>query len=376
MSPQRWRIIVLACIWIVAATASACKVPVFRYALERWSVDRYRMVAIVEDQASQSIGLALAELKTMAGSSANVEVEIIDLSKMSELDLWQLDQFDPSIETPRLQLFYPERNGIRKKCWEGELTRDAVRFWFDSPQRRQIADDLVSGASAVWLMVDGADEQQNLRLAEHLSAALAEAASEIEIPEGVIPREGANRYLQEHPEASMDDVLRSDVPLKVEFRVRRLSRDDVDETGLLAMVDGLAETAGQPLLVPIFGRGRMLDALPAAGTDRATIINACRYMVGECSCTVKTLNPGVDLILNVDWQQQLGESVVIIDHSFAADSESTPQLVDVPTGRAVLADDPPKDDPPTDGAENSHSRIGLVLVSLFVAIGYIVHRLR
>jgi hypothetical protein len=372
MSLRRTQFLLLFSLWIGASIASACKLPVFRYALERWSVDRYRMVAIVDNQESDTTQAAVAELQALARSSANVDIEVMDLSSMSEVDLWQLDSFDGDIETPRLQVFFPERNGQPKKCWEGELTLAAVQSWSDSRLRQQIAGDLVSGVSAVWLMVDGLDEEQNQQIAEKVAAALAEASAEIKIPDGVIPRDGANRYLQEHPEASMDDVLRSDVPLKVEFRLRRLRRDNRDESALRAMVGGLAEADGRVVFVPIFGRGRMLDAIVTESVDGQTIVNACRYMVGECSCTVKALNPGVDLILNVDWQQRLGHSVMVMDHSYEAEADSSPTLVPVPTGRADVIEAGP-----IGKTTNSRFQIfGLILISLIVGLGYAVHRSR
>ena len=331
MNPPAKRNVLLLLLWLAATTACACKLPVFRYALERWTVDRYRIVAIVDQQQTDSAREALAELQSQAGSSANVDVEIIDLSKLSEEDFWQLEEMDDETETPRLQVFYPQRNGQRKKCWEGELTPGAVRQWFDSPLRQQIAHDIVSGVSVVWLMVDGLDDQQNQRIADQAESALANATAKITIPEGVIPRQDANRYLREHPGASMEDVLRSDVPLKVDFQLRRLARDNENEATLRAMIGGFAGQTDQALLVPIFGRGRMLDAIGSESFDEQAILHACRYMVGECSCTVKALNPGVDLILNVDWGEQLGQSVVVVDHI----PSSEPALLAIPGGNRL-----------------------------------------
>lgn len=374
MKPRAVQAVVLVCGWMIAVTALACKVPVFRYALERWPVDRYRMVAIVDDGQSESVASLLGELQELSRAGANVDVEVTDLSKISEIDLWQMEEFDPNAETPRLQVFYPERNGARKKCWEGALTPQSASGWLDSPLRRQLAEDLIAGASAVWLLVEGTEKLDNDRLAEQVTAALEKAAAEIEIPEGVIPRQGANRYLSEHPEASMDDVLRSDVPLKVEFLLRRLSRQDVQESALLAMIDGLVETEreDQPLLVPIFGRGRMLDALPAETTGESTIINACRYMVGECSCTVKSLNPGVDLILDIDWKQRLGDSVVMIDPGF----DTVPQLLEVPSGQGEIdtSEIRVEDRQPKESTASNRSAVALLLVSLAVVLVYVVRR--
>lgn len=213
------------------------------------------------------------------------------------------------------------------------LNSEAVHAWFDSPLRRQITHDIVSGVSIVWILVDGPDDQENQRIADVVTLALDEAESQITIPEGVIPREGASQFLREHADASMDDVLRSDIPLGVEFALRRLTRENEGEAALRAMIGGLSSEADGLFLVPVFGRGRILDAIPTASVSRQTIIDACRYMVGECSCTVKALNPGVDLILNVDWQEQLGPSVVVVNQIDSTEIKiAEPVLVAIPTG--------------------------------------------
>ncbi len=93
-------------------------------------------------------------------------------------------------QTPLLQVFYPERNGQRKKCWEGELKSATVRDWFESPLRQQITNDIVSGVSIVWILVDGPSDQENQRIADVVTLALDEAESEIAIPEGVIRTSG------------------------------------------------------------------------------------------------------------------------------------------------------------------------------------------
>ena len=43
------RIPLLAAFLLMLAPANACQVPVFRYALERWPADSYRLVALYSD---------------------------------------------------------------------------------------------------------------------------------------------------------------------------------------------------------------------------------------------------------------------------------------------------------------------------------------
>ena len=359
------RIVLLACAWLAASSVLACKLPVFRYALERWQVDRYRMVAIVDEQTTDTVGETLAELQAYA--SANVDVEIIDLSSLTDEQLWQVEEISGDTQTPLLQVFYPERNGQRKKCWGGALKLTAVRDWFESPLRRQITNDIVSGVSIVWILVEGSDEQENQRIADVVTLALDEAESQITLPEGAIPREGASQFLREHADASMDDVLRSDIPLGVEFTFRRLTRENESEAALRAMIGGLASDAGGPVLVPVFGRGRILDAISTENVSRQTIINACRYLVGECSCTVKALNPGVDLILNVDWQEKLGPSVVVVNQVDGSEIKSAePTLVAIPRGRSGV-----------NQPASEETRLPWIVCSILVGlIAYSLHRMR
>lgn len=331
---------------LVSTPVLACKLPVFRYALERWQVDRYRMVAIIDEPLTEDVRRSLVELSGEA--NANVDVEIVDLSAITEEERWLIEDLgDESAKKPLLQVFYPERNGTRTKCWEGALTAEAVLSWQTSTLRQQIADDIVRGVSVVWVMLDGKDEKENRRVAEMVASALQHAESTITIPDGVIPREGASQYLRDHDDASMDDVLRSDIPLNVDFEFHRLARQNETEGPFRAMIDGLANSRstadGQlPVLVPIFGRGRMLDAILGDSVSRQTILNACQYMVGECSCTVKAQNPGVDLILSVNWQSQLGESVLVVSEVDVPVQASEPTLVAIPTGRTNPVQDVPR----------------------------------
>ena len=97
------RIVLVACAWLVASSVLACKLPVFRYALERWQVDRYRMVAIVDERQSEAAGETLGDLQTY--KNANVDVEIIDLSTLSDEQLWQVEEISSDTKTPMLQVF-------------------------------------------------------------------------------------------------------------------------------------------------------------------------------------------------------------------------------------------------------------------------------
>ena len=51
--------------------------------------------------------------------------------------------------------------------------------------------------------------------------------------------------------------------------------------------------------------GAALGAWPAKGFGDDQIDEACLFLLGACSCQVKRMNPGWDLLLNVDWDGAL-----------------------------------------------------------------------
>lgn len=96
--------------------------------------------------------------------------------------------------------------------------------------------------------------------------------------------------------------------LAVKFSVQRVRRDDAAESSFLTMLagpkSGLAETK-EPWVASIFGRGRVLGAWPAKGFGDEQIEEVSLFLLGACSCQVKKLNPGWDLLLHGDWDEQL-----------------------------------------------------------------------
>ena len=56
-----------------------------------------------------------------------------------------------------------------------------------------------------------------------------------------------------------------------------------------------------PMLFPVFGRGRALP--PAIGEEiRSEALEAMAgFLTGPCSCQVKEMNPGYDLLLAANW---------------------------------------------------------------------------
>jgi hypothetical protein len=104
---------------------SACDVPVFRYALERWHVDVYEIVVFHDGPLKTDDTSTVSWLLQHSydnNPSANFLVTVVDLS--TEMDgsmhaLWE------SLDSPRLPLLVvrqPESGMYRGSVWSGQLS--------------------------------------------------------------------------------------------------------------------------------------------------------------------------------------------------------------------------------------------------------------
>jgi hypothetical protein len=138
-----------------------------------------------------------------------------------------------------------------------------------------------------------------------MTAALADAQSSLKLPDGVIPAGEAGKSTGARANEQAD-ALRSDLPLKIEFSLLRLQRNDPAEEALLAMLthleDDLGDLASQPMVFPVFGRGRVIEPLVGAGITKDNVMEHSGYLCGACSCEVKDQNPGIDLLVAANWE--------------------------------------------------------------------------
>ncbi|MEX1224788.1 MAG: hypothetical protein WEA31_09595, partial [Pirellulales bacterium] len=98
----------------------------------------------------------------------------------------------------------------------------------------------------------------------------------------------------------------------------RLSRDNPREAAFVATLLGIEpnlRNTTQPVAVPVFGRGRALFARVGSAINAENIEEDCRFISGDCSCVVKEQNPGIDLPLEVSWDEH-----VVIQTDLASDT--------------------------------------------------------
>ncbi|MFC1544626.1 hypothetical protein ACFL4X_00525 [Gemmatimonadota bacterium] len=267
------------------AGASACDIPVFRYALERWPAERYRLEVFTGTEMTARQTGALKLLRSLASGPdnyANIDLHLSD----------HLPDGEPSIV-----LSHPLPNGKAIYIWSGKLTETNASQITDSPLRRKISGLLGDGHSAVWVVLLCGDPQKDKAALEKLESAIDELEGTLSLP------------------VAVEEINGEGLPeLKVKFSLLALSRDDPNEEILAGMLiasePDLGSYSDQPIAFPVFGRGRVLYALVGDGIERRNIRDACAFLVGPCACEIKDLSPGMDLLMAADWAKLAGKSWV------------------------------------------------------------------
>jgi len=295
--------VILACLGmqLMNLPAFSCEIPVFRYALERWAPDPYQVLIIhpaplTADQ--QELVKNLQRAAADPAKPANLEVIAVNLSEPSDDPTMKLmrERYE-ALSAPLLALRQPNSLPDAKPIWTAELTAENIERVVDSPARREIVSRLIAGQSAVWVMLETGDTAKDDAAAASIEKELASLAKELKLPEKDV-LEGDEFFKPE-----------TKVPLKIEFSLLRLKPGDAKEEAFRAMLlnseADLIDRA-DPIVMPVFGRGRTCFVLVGKGINPQQMADNSRFITGRCSCQVKYDNPGVDLLLAADWDKLVG----------------------------------------------------------------------
>ena len=297
---------------VIFAAGLACQVPVFRFALERWEADSYTIIIVPGtggklSAAEEEVTAFLQSKGSTDSATANLNIRI-DPENVGE-DVGAT-----------LRLIYPSKlpGSDVPAIWSGALIMKNARALVDSPARRKIVTRLLNGESATWVLVESGDKGKDDKAASEIEKAFLKAKSELKIPYGVLTVEEAQEVSQADSR-DQDDILRSKIPLKIDFSLIQISRDDPAEAifreMLLHMEDDLGEFTDEPMVFPVFGRGRALEPLIGRGINLENVFEHTSYFCGACSCEIKNQNPGVDLLIAADWETAVAGSEVIVEKS-------------------------------------------------------------
>lgn len=293
-SLRRWA---FAVVFVLAVScgflprASACSIPVFRYALDRWSADAYRLEVSPADAKDEAVAKFLRNL----GTSSPYNIEGVRM---------------PAEATGLSRLLAPaSKDGQRSEVWSGMLNAELLGQFVNSPLRQRLVEDILAGASGVWVFVESGDKAAD-------DAAVAKLEKRLRYLENVaqLPRIDPN---------DPTSKLGPGPKLQVKFTVERVTKTDAKETMFLKMLAGskaTEEMAKGSWLAAVFGRGRVLGSWPAVGFGDEQVEEVCLFLLGACSCQVKNLNPGWDLLLSADWEAGLDKADKLAMASGAVDT--------------------------------------------------------
>lgn len=288
-------------------TAWGCTVPVFRYALERWRASPH-VVTIFHTGPLQGEDKAVADALLAMSASAkvpvNLEVTIVDVTNPAEPlspELKTLWEAQKTKVTPWMVVNYPERTyDVKKDTWyAGKLDARVAGLLIDSPLRQQIAKKILAGESAVFIVLESGDKTKDDALIARLESNLQKLAKVITLPE-----------------VDPDDArkMSSELPLRIAFSILRVARNDPREALFRIMLlggDDELATSAEPVVVPIYGRGRAMGAIVGKLLTDDEISGICGFITGPCSCEVKEQNPGYDLVLAADWEALIENRIVV-----------------------------------------------------------------
>ena len=289
---------VFVLLWLTNS-ANACSIPVFRYAMERWPADYYEGIVIHKGPLADDDPAA----KLLQGEKVeflNLRVSPIDMSLPETGDLTSL-LGGPIPETlPALVLWYPNSKGRAAPLWTGQFTIDAVKALIQSPKRQELARRLTAGQTAVWIFVESGNAGKDKAAMKLINQELNKATKELK---ETAPELGLTTDTEELQTSDSDQSGIGSI--SYEFSILPVSRSDPKEKMFLEMLlnsepdlDGYSNV---PVVFPTFGRGRALFALVGEGINSDNLREAIAFITGPCGCEIKMLNPGVDLLMNENW---------------------------------------------------------------------------
>ncbi|OPZ20603.1 MAG: hypothetical protein BWZ10_00640 [candidate division BRC1 bacterium ADurb.BinA364] len=238
--------------------------------------------------------------------------------------------------------YFPPGPHSREPIWSAPLTAENVQALVDSPLRKKIAAELIGGKTAVWIFLKCGDKAKDAAALQLLQDQLKEIAPQMQPSDPM-------------PIVYYDGTIQEAEALKIEFATLELDRGDPKEAFLVAMLmasePDLKDYIGEPMAFPVFGQGRALFALVGPGINKDNIFEACAFLSSDCSCEVKAMNPGVDLLIKADWTKIHGPIMSEMIQMPPMMSLGAMAETAETTEKAAAADSAAKPDTPTEASE-------------------------
>jgi hypothetical protein len=263
-----------------------------------WERAPYEVVIFHRESLSkgdQALINYLQKMSAINSGPVNIEVRVVALTEeLSPEDKkrWQEYAKGQKIALPRMVLYFPAYLGLEKAIWSAPLTKAAIELLVNSPTREKIKQRILKGASIVWVVLESGERRKDTQVIKLLKATLKELKKSLTLPT---------------PFEAEDEI--PGVPLKLDFPLLRLAqgkkREEVLIRILSQIITGEQKKLTLPAIFPIFGRGRALCSLTGKEITKEEIEDVCVFLTGDCSCEIKMMDPGIDLLMAVNWGKEL-----------------------------------------------------------------------
>ncbi len=291
-------LVLLAVSALLTSAAGACDTPVYRYAMYRWLPAPYEVYCFHKSEINESglaVKTAIETVSEADDNRANVVFLPVDLAKDPELktvppDVKQAWEADPQEELPSFLISSPF--GVH--LYSGKLSEEEMPTLVNSPARQELASQLEQGKAGIFVFLPGSNKESNEKAEKIIQGVLDDVKS------GKV-----NLYVSPALAFAQDEEDGEDVPPTTEVGFVKIDRNDKAEDWfvrcLLTLEPDLKETE-EPILFTVYGRGRALFSCLGEGIHPDNLVQDIEFITGACSCTVKEQNPGVDLLIQYDWE--------------------------------------------------------------------------
>ena len=262
-------------ILLLSTSTFACSVPVFRYALEYWQPDPYQLILTYNPDETNNNQKVFSELNKYEANRSFI-----------------LRKIKSSQSSGKFILKYPANKRIKNIVWEAPLSKQNLNNILQSPIRQKLIDKITGGDSLVFLLLEGSNPKQNNRIANIILTNIPILEKEIKLP-------------HEYADIPKEDLQIYDTNIVFKLSMMRLSRTNSEENVFINVLTKSLPVSiykkSQPIVFPVFGRGRMLAAIREKNLNTETLRRWCEYIAGECSCEIKSRNPGFDTFIPIGW---------------------------------------------------------------------------
>jgi len=283
-------ILIFGFILLSAGQCASCPIPVFRYALEYWETDPYILEIIYENSLLPEEEELVTYLPgASSGRNGRANIHVIKTDAAGNFESYTRGYLNHQTKEPVMVLRYPRISGNNRVIWSGLLNKVNIEKLLQSPVRENIGQKLAGEATAVWIFLESGNRRKDRDALGILEKELKRMEQTLVLPD---------RQLWMGPNGEVPEI---------KFEIVRLSRDNPHEEQLVKMLlnseDDLTEFDDEPMVFPVFGRGIALYGIVGKGINEWNIRDAAEFLTGPCSCQAKLLNPGVDLLMSMDWDK-------------------------------------------------------------------------